>query len=147
MSAPMPETRSVVVEREIAAPPEKIWRALTQPHLLQEWLMQNDFRPAVGHRFNLRKDAGGYPIVIDCEVLALDEPKKLAFSWNYTVGDPAYDTATVVTFTLTPTGGGTTHLRMEQAGFRTDQRQALAGATAAWREFMDELLGLLTRME
>ena len=50
------ETRSVVVEREIPYPPEKIWRALTQPHLIEEWLMKNDFAPVVGHRFNLRGD-------------------------------------------------------------------------------------------
>ena len=42
------ETRSVVVEREIPFPPEKIWRALTQPHLIEEWLMKNDFKPVVG---------------------------------------------------------------------------------------------------
>ena len=56
------ETRSVVVEREIPYPPEKIWRALTQPHLIEEWLMKNDFKPVVGHRFNLRGDWGG----VDC---------------------------------------------------------------------------------
>ena len=39
------ETLSVVVEREIPFPPEKIWRALTQPHLIEEWLMKNDFKP------------------------------------------------------------------------------------------------------
>jgi uncharacterized protein YndB with AHSA1/START domain len=47
------ETRSVVVEREFAAPPEKLWRALTQPHLIEEWLMKGDFAPVVGHRFKL----------------------------------------------------------------------------------------------
>ena len=72
MSKPATETRSVVVEREIPYPPEKIWRALTQPHLLEEWLMKNDFKPAVGHRFNLRGDWGG---VLDCEVLAVDPNK------------------------------------------------------------------------
>ena len=66
------ETRSVVVEREMPHPPEKIWRALTQPHLIEEWLMKNDFKPVVGHRFNLRGDWGG---VLDCEVLAV-EPNK-----------------------------------------------------------------------
>ena len=50
------ETRSVVVEREIPFPPEKLWRALTQPHLIEAWLMKNDFSPVVGHRFNLRGD-------------------------------------------------------------------------------------------
>src|SRR6516225_6113493 len=52
MSKTSTETRSGVVEREFPFPPEKIWRALTQPHLIEEWLMQNDFMPAVGHRFN-----------------------------------------------------------------------------------------------
>jgi uncharacterized protein YndB with AHSA1/START domain len=50
------ETLSVVVEREVPFPPEKIWRALTQPHLIEEWLMKNDFKPVVDHRFNLRAD-------------------------------------------------------------------------------------------
>ena len=66
------QTRSVTVEREIAHPPEKLWRALTQPHLIAEWLMKNDFAPVVGHRFNLRGEWGG---VLDCEVLTL-EPQK-----------------------------------------------------------------------
>jgi uncharacterized protein YndB with AHSA1/START domain len=63
------ETRSVVVERELPHPPEKLWRALTQPHLIAEWLMKNDFAPVVGHRFNLRGEWGG---VLDCEVLAVE---------------------------------------------------------------------------
>jgi uncharacterized protein YndB with AHSA1/START domain len=49
------EARSVVVEREIPFPPEKVWRALTQPHLIEEWLMKNDFKPVAGHRFNLER--------------------------------------------------------------------------------------------
>src|SRR6185312_2714064 len=59
MNATSAETRSVVVERDIPFPPDKIWRALTQPHLIEEWLMKNDFNPVVGHRFNLRGDWGG----------------------------------------------------------------------------------------
>ena len=59
MSNAATETLSVVIEREVAFPPEKIWRALTQPHLIEEWLMKNDFKPSVGHRFNLRGDWGG----------------------------------------------------------------------------------------
>src|SRR6266446_6701476 len=54
MSNTATETRSVVVEREVPFPPEKVWRALTQPHLIEEWLMKNDFKPVVGHSFNLR---------------------------------------------------------------------------------------------
>lgn len=66
------EMRSVVIEREFAFPAERLWRALTQPHLIEEWLMKNDFKPDVGHRFNLRGEWGG---MLDCEVLTI-EPQK-----------------------------------------------------------------------
>lgn len=56
MTDAAPETRTVVVEREFPFPPDRLWRALTQPHLIEAWLMKNDFRPEVGHRFNLRGD-------------------------------------------------------------------------------------------
>ena len=62
------ETLSVIVEREIPFPPEKIWRALTQPHLIEEWLMKNDFVPVIDHRFNLRADWGA----VDCRVVAIE---------------------------------------------------------------------------
>src|SRR5437762_6189672 len=114
MSKPATETRSVVVEREMPHPPERIWRALTQPHLIEEWLMKNDFKPAVGHRFNLRGEWGG---VLDCEVLAIEPNKALSYTWNLKHADAAFDLQSVVTFTLTPTRTGTL-LRMEQSGFR-----------------------------
>ena len=65
MNATSPEIRSVVVEREFPHPPEKLWRALTQPHLIAEWLMKNDFQPIVGHRFDFSAEWGA----VSCEVL------------------------------------------------------------------------------
>jgi uncharacterized protein YndB with AHSA1/START domain len=141
MNQPATETRSVVVEREISFPPEKIWRALTQPHLIEEWLMKNDFKPVVGHSFNLRGDWGG---VLDCEVLAVEPNKTLSYTWNFKHEDAAYDLRSVVTFTLTPTSNGT-HLRVEQSGFRPDQRQAYGGALAGWQKFLGNLDQLLAR--
>jgi uncharacterized protein YndB with AHSA1/START domain len=135
------ETRAVVVEREIAHPPEKIWRALTQPHLMAEWLMKNDFKAVVGHRFNLRGEWGG---VMDCEVLTIEPNKTLAYTWNFTHDDAAFNLESVVTFTLTPTRTGT-HLRMEQAGFRPNQKQALGGANAGWRQMFDKLEQVVAR--
>jgi uncharacterized protein YndB with AHSA1/START domain len=135
------ETRSVVVEREIAHPPEKIWRALTQPHLMAEWLMKNDFKAIVGHRFNLRGEWGG---VMDCEVLTIEPNKTLAYTWNFKHEDAAFNLESVVTFTLTPTRTGT-HLRMEQAGFRPNQKQALGGASIGWRQFFDKLEQVVAR--
>jgi uncharacterized protein YndB with AHSA1/START domain len=139
----MTETRAVVVEREIPHPPEKIWRALTQPHLIAEWHMKNDFMPAVGHRFNLRGDWGG---VLDCEVLAVEPNRTLSYTWNFAHDDAAYALQSVVTFTLTPTPTGT-HLRMEQSGFRPDQKQAFGGAHAGWQQFFAKLEELVARTD
>ena len=135
MSKPATDTRSVIVERDIPHPPERIWRALTQPHLIAEWLMTNDFKPVVDHRFNLRADWGA----VDCRVLAVEPNKTLSYTWA------AYGLESVVTWTLTPTSTGT-HLRMEQAGFRPDQEQAYQGAQYGWQEFFAKLEQTLARM-
>jgi len=143
MNETLTGTRSVVVEREIAHPPEKLWRALTQPHLIEEWLMKNDFEPRVGHRFNLRGDWGG---VLDCEVLTVEPNRTLSYTWNFAHEDAAFDLKSVVTFTLTPTNTGT-HLRMEQTGFRPSQKQAYAGARIGWQQFLAKLEQGLARAD
>ncbi len=137
----MTETRSVVVEREMPHAPEKLWRALTQPHLIAEWLMRNDFVPAVGHRFKLSGDWGG---VLDCEVLAVEPNRSLSYTWNFAHDDAAYALQSVVTFTLTPSPKGT-HLRMEQVGFRPEQKQAFGGAKAGWQQFFAKLEEVMAR--
>ena len=136
MSTTATEALSVVVEREIPYPPEKIWRALTQPHLIEEWLMKNDFKPVVDHRFNLRADWGA----VDCQVLTVEPNKTLSYTWG------AYGLASVVTWTLTPTSTGTL-LRMEQVGFRPDQRQAYHGARAGWPRFFAAMEQVLARLD
>ena len=132
------EPRSVVVEREMPHPPEKLWRALTQPHLIAEWLMKNDFAPVVGHRFNLRGEWGG---VLDCEVLTIAPQQTLAYTWNFSHEDAAFDLKSIVTFTLTPTAGGT-RVRMEQAGFRPGEENYRKGARFGW----ERMLGALERV-
>jgi uncharacterized protein YndB with AHSA1/START domain len=136
-----PETRSVVVERELPFSPEKIWRALTQPHLIEEWLMKNDFNPVVGHRFNLRRTPKpDLNIVVDCQVLVVEPNKTLSYTWS------AFDLEGVVTWTLTPTSTGT-HLRMEQSGFRPDQKLAYGGARGGWQKFFASLEQVLARTD
>ncbi|WP_157015920.1 SRPBCC family protein [Mesorhizobium xinjiangense] len=130
------ETLSVVVEREIPHPPERIWRALTQPYLIQEWLMKNDFQPVVSHRFSLTADWGG----VDCQVQTVEENRTLSYSWE------TKDLESVVTWTLTPTETGTM-LRMEQMGFRPDQQPYYRGAQAGWPRFIAALEDVLTRMD
>jgi uncharacterized protein YndB with AHSA1/START domain len=141
MNQAVNETLSVVVEREMAHPPEKIWRALTQQHLLEDWLMHNDFQPVVGHRFKLRGEWGG---VLDCEVLEVEPRKRLSYSWNF--DDPANGLQSVVTWTLAPKGKGT-QLRMEQAGFRPDRPQNYQGAKYGWQQFFGKLEQVLTRID
>jgi uncharacterized protein YndB with AHSA1/START domain len=130
------EALSVVVEREIPFPPEKIWRALTQPHLIDEWLMKNDFRPVVGHRFNLRADWG----VVDCQVLAVEPNKTLSYTWG------SLGLESIVTWTLSPSSTGT-QLRMEQSGFRPDQPQYYQGAKYGWQRFFAALEQVLARID
>lgn len=97
---------------EYAHPPAKVWRALTEPKLIAQWLMENDFVPRVGHQFTLRTEpAPGFDGIVRCEVLELIEPRKLSFSWR---GGPI---DTIATFELEPTERGT-RLRFTQTGFR-----------------------------
>jgi uncharacterized protein YndB with AHSA1/START domain len=136
MNTTSAETLSVVVERDIAHPPEKIWRALTQPHLIEEWLMKSDFKPVVGHRFDFRADWGS----VDCKVEAVEPNKTLSYTWD------AYGLKSIVTWTLTPTNTGGTHLRMEQAGFRPEQKQAYEGAKLGWKQFFANLERVLAQV-
>src|SRR5262245_6409397 len=133
----MSEKRPVIVERDIPYPAEKIWRALTQPHLIGEWLMKGDIQPAVGTTFSFKEEWGS----IDCKVLAVEPNRSRSYSWS------AFGHDSVVTFTLTPTATGT-QLRVEQDGFvLPEQMQSFAGARAAWPEYLKKLEEMLGKVE
>ncbi|CUI03730.1 SRPBCC family protein [Massilia antarctica] len=128
------QTRTVVVERDFPHPAEKIWRALTQPHLIEAWLMKSDFAPVPGHRFSFNADWGS----VACEVIVIEANSSLSYTWS------AMGLESVVTWTLRPTSTGT-ELRMEQSGFRPEQEQAYRGAQYGWPKFMAELENVLSR--
>jgi len=136
----VPTTRSVVVERTMPHAPEKIWRALTEPALVSEWLMQTDLEARVGRKFNFRAEPqGGWNGVTDCEVLEVEPPTRLVYSWNDYGEQAATGIKSVVTWTLTPADGGT-HVRMEQAGFRHGADDGFyQGATYGWQKMMGGL--------
>jgi uncharacterized protein YndB with AHSA1/START domain len=126
-------TRTLVIEREMPHPPEKIWRALTEGQLIEEWLLKNDFKPVVGHRFQFRREPmPNWNGVIDCEVLEVEPNSRLSYGWG------SMGLETVVAWTLTPTAGGT-HLRMEQSGFPSEEGANYKGAKYGWRNFIDKL--------
>lgn len=129
------DIRNVVVEREVPHPPGKVWRALTEPHLIAEWLMQSAFAPVIGHRFRMSADWGA----IDCEVRTVEPERRLAYSWD------AGELRSVVTWTLAPTPAGTL-LRLEQTGFQVDQPRYFTGARAGWPRFLDALEQVLGRL-
>ena len=126
-------TRSLIIEREMPHPPEKIWRALTKSSLIEEWLMKNDFQPVTGHKFNLRATpVPNWNGVVDCEVRVVEPHSRLSYSWA------SMRLESVVTWTLTPTKGGT-HVRMEQSGFGSEEDTYYKGASYGWQKFIGGL--------
>jgi uncharacterized protein YndB with AHSA1/START domain len=130
------DTLTVDIERDLPFSPDNIWSALTQPQLIEQWLMKNDFKPVVDHRFTLRADWGS----VDCQVLTVEPNRTLSYSWA------AYGLDSVVTWHLIPTGSGT-RIRLEQSGFRPDQQMFYQGAKGGWQDFFGALERVVARME
>src|SRR3972149_5337447 len=78
-----PKTKSFSMEYALPHPPEKVWRALTEPKLLAAWLMVTDLRPLVGNSFTFKADpTPWWDGIVHCEVLELDLHKRLRYSWR-----------------------------------------------------------------
>ncbi|MGE0408432.1 MAG: SRPBCC domain-containing protein [Amphiplicatus sp.] len=138
MSDVAKDTRALVFERQTPHALDKVWRALTQPWLIEEWLMANDFVAEVGHHFTLRKQPlPGWSGVVHCEVLTVEPPRRLAYRWgDGTESDSGVQT--IVTWTLTPHDGGTL-VRMEQSGFRPPDDLAHTRMGPWWRRVLERL--------
>lgn len=134
----MTETKSIVVERLIPHAAEKIWRALTVPQLVAEWLMQNDFVAEEGQRFTFRATpVPGWSGMTNCVVLKVDPPRLLAYSWgDGTESDSSLKT--VVTWSLTPEGAAT-RVRMEHSGFRPEDERGYIGMGGGWPRILVRL--------
>ena len=140
MTAP-PNTESISLEFDLHHPPEKVWRALTDPALLAEWLL-----PVIG--FELEPDAAftfktqaypGWDGTVNCRFVEIERHRKLSYTWTVPF------LATVVTFTLTPTASGT-RLSLVQSGFKSDQKKEFGGARYGWKMMGDKLVDLLARI-
>jgi uncharacterized protein YndB with AHSA1/START domain len=135
-------SETVTLDVEVKSPIERVWHALTDSATLSEWMLfkTNDFQPVVGHVFQFR-DSPGWDGVIDCEVIEVDEPHRLAYSWT-TEGLDNVPHSTVVTWTLTKGDGGT-RLHLEQSGFRSEAKQEIGGAKYSWTHMLDQLQSVL----
>lgn len=129
---------ALVFERQLPHPPEKVWRALTESGLIEQWLLKNDFSPSVGHRFTLHgTPVPGWSGITNCEVVAVDAPRLLAYRW----GDGSESVSglrTLVTWTLTPRDGGTL-VRMEQSGFGAVTDLSYSRIGGRWPRWLERL--------
>lgn len=135
------QTESISFEFDLHHSPEKVWRALTDPVLLTEWLLPTvtlKLEPEAVFTFKAQPQPG-WDGTVNCRFLEIEAQRKLSYTW--VVGD----IDTVVTFTLTPVASGT-RLSLIQSGFKPDQRQNIAGARYGWKMMSGELVNLLARM-
>jgi len=135
------QTGSLSFELDLRHPPQKVGRALTDPALLAQWLLPVTglaLEPGAAFTFKTEPHPG-WDGTVSCRMLAIEAGRKLAYAW--VVGDMD----TVVTFTLTPTAGGT-RLSLAHSGFRPDQKQNFAGARYGWTMMSEKLVELLGRI-
>ena len=135
------QTESLSFEFDLRHPPEKVWRALTDPALLTEWLLpvvELKLEPGAAFSFKTQPYPG-WDGIVKCRMLEIEPQRKLSYTWDVPF------LATVVTFTLTPTASGT-RLSLVQSGFKPDQKQNFGGARYGWTMMGGKLVDLLARI-
>ena len=135
------QSESISFEFDLQHAPEKVWRALTDPALLAEWLMPVlDLELEPGAAFTFKTQAyPGWDGTVNCRFIEIEAHRKLSYTWTV----PFLDT--VVTFTLTPTASGT-RLSLVQSGFKPDQKRESGGARYGWKMMGEKLVDLLARI-
>lgn len=105
---------------------ETVWEYLTNPELLEKWLMPSDFKPVLNHEFSFRTN----PLpqfncdgIFHCKVLEITPMKKLIYTWNAGSGGGTFNLKSVVEWTLIKKESGT-ELQLIHRGF-TDENLAI----------------------
>lgn len=136
------QTDAISFEFDLPHPPAKVWRALTDPELLAQWLLPViDLKLETGAAFTFKTQPyPGWDGTVNCRMLEIDPHKTIKYAW--VVGDML---DTVVTFTLAPTATGT-RLSLVQSGFKPDQKENFGGARYGWKMMGGKLVDLLARI-
>jgi uncharacterized protein YndB with AHSA1/START domain len=135
------QSESISLEFDLQHSPEKVWRALTDPALLAEWLLPVvglELEPGAAFTFKTQAYPG-WDGTVNCRFVEIEPHRKLSYAWTV----PFLDT--VVTFTLTPTALGT-RLSIVQSGFKPDQKRESGGARYGWKMMGGKLVDLLARI-
>jgi uncharacterized protein YndB with AHSA1/START domain len=129
-------THTITMEYDLPHAPAKVWRALTDPKLVAQWLMDTDMQLKVGSKFKFTmQPSAWWDGIVRSEMLEVVPNKKLVYSWGSSQGNT--ELATVVTWTLTPTPSGGTKLSLVHSGFPTKDSPYFAGAQSGWKEKID----------
>lgn len=137
------QTNAITFEFDLPHAPKKVWRALTDPVLLAEWLLPVtgfSLEPGAAFTFNTQP-MPGWDGAVKCRILESRELEKLSYAWA--VGDMGLDTVVTFTLTATPTG---TRLVLVQSGFKPEQKQNFGGARYGWTLMGGKLIELLGRL-
>lgn len=134
------QTESISFEFDLAHPPEKVWRALTTPALLTQWLLpivELELEPGAAFTFRAQPQPE-WDGVVNCRMIEIEQFRRLSYAW--VVGD----IDTVVTFELMPTESGT-RLSLVQSGFKPHQKRNFGGARYGWKMMGGRLVDVLAR--
>jgi uncharacterized protein YndB with AHSA1/START domain len=128
------------LRRTFAAPPERVWQALTDAEALAAWFWPRrldptaEADPRVGGRYRIAGPAAG--MAVAGEYLELEPPRRLACTWSW----DGEDEVTRVTVELAPVEGGT-GLELRHEGFADDA--ARDQHVQGWADCLDRLPGWL----
>jgi uncharacterized protein YndB with AHSA1/START domain len=141
------DKKSFTLSWELRHPLAKVWRALTESNLLEEWIMPNDMKLVVGHEFTFKQDpTPWWDGIVHCKMLEVEPQKRIRYSWRSQKDkDGQFFLDTIVSWTLTPTIDGGTKLSLEQSGFTPQNTQAFGGAKLGWDQNVTNLLKLLDK--
>lgn len=127
-------------------PPEMVWEYLTNPDLMELWLMKNNFQPIVGADFQFRtnpKPSLDFDGIFHCKVLEIIPFEKLSYSWSCGPGQGRITLDSVVVWKLQPTDKGT-ELFLEHSGFAKEENLDFYNALAhGWIEKFNKIADLL----
>ena len=136
------QSDTLAFEIDLKHSPQKVWRALTEPALLKDWLLPvTGLKLELGAAFTFQTQAfQDWDGTVRCRMLEIEPLQKLRYAWA--VGEMELDT--VLTFTLSPIEAGT-RLSIVQSGFKPHQKQAFGGARYGWNMMGGRLIDLLAK--